>query len=125
MIKQAINLLTSRRFAVLAGAALLFGLKWRLLGAPAPEDWTTFLAVVAAWMTSESKRRHDGGIVTSRRFVVGALSQVVPALLALLGVSIPSEALAALNGLVASWLLGEGERRHEVSAEDAPPADGG
>ena len=122
MIDQLKAVLTSRRFVVLLGAAVLFAAKWRLVGKPDPAEWSTFLALVAAWLSSESKRRHGGSIASSRRFLVGALSQVLPALLGVFGVAVPAEALAAVNGLVASWILGEGERRHEVSAEDAPPA---
>lgn len=114
-------LAASRRVVVLLGAGLLFALRWKLSGRPEAAEWASFLAVVAAWLRSESERRHDGSIARSRRLIVGLLSQVVPAVLALAGVAVPAEALAGVNGLVASWLLGEGARRHETSAEDAPP----
>ncbi len=120
MIKNLTNLVTSRRFVVLLAAGVLFAAKWKFVGKPDPAEWSTFLGVVMAWAFSESKRRHAGSIATSRRFIVAALSQLVPTLLGLLGVEIPAEALAAVNGLVAAKILGEGERRHELDPEDDP-----
>ena len=120
MLDQLKALITSRRVVVLLGAGVLFAAKWKFVGKPDPAEWSTFLALVAAWLQSNAKRRHAGSLASSRRFLVGALSQVVPVLLGMLGVAVPGEALAALNGLVASFILGEGERRH-VEPEDAPP----
>lgn len=112
MLRDLLALATSRRLLVPLALVGLMAARWYLLGPPAGAELGAFVASVAAWVTSEARRRHEGRILTSRRLMLTLAQQLLVHLGGRLGLDLPPELVATLSASLAVIVLGEGTRRH-------------
>ncbi len=116
----------SRRVRVIAAMCVLFGARWYFLGRPSDVELGAFVTQLGLWGWAEARRRTEGAIAGSSRFLAMLAGQVLPVVADYAGIVLDDQVVALLTGLIATHVIQDTTRRHDGEGADGQadiPAD--